>query len=422
MSAGRFGPWTLTFLVVANMIGAGVFTTSGFTLDALGSPHWVLLAWIVGGAIALAGAASYGALSQVMPESGGEYLFLSRAAHPALGYLAGWVSLLAGFTGAIAFAAATFESYVSPKGSPLAALPNDLIAIGVVLLCALAHGVRVHLGAKAQNGIVSLKIACLAGLVLWALGPGAPESWAGVPEVDNPWPGWGAFAGALVWISLSYSGFNAAVYVAGESKDLQRHIPRALVLGTSLVTLFYITLNAIFVYAPPMSEVAGQPDVAAIAARWIGGPGAANLTRAVIALALLTSVSSMLMAGPRVYTKMAEDGFLPKRLISPKGTHRGGILLQSILAIVVLLISSLETLLGYLGLTLSLSAAGSAACLFLPKVRRRASIWLIVPGFYVGATVVSAILLALREPTQVVATALTFLAGGVAYVASSKGR
>lgn len=422
----RFGLWTLAFLVVANMVGAGVFTTSGFTLQSLGSPRLVVAAWLVGGLIALAGAASYGQLIRAMPESGGEYLFLSRAAHPLLGFVAGWVSLFAGFTGAIAFAATAFENYAMPDTVRPAWLPVNVVAVAVVILGGIFHGVRSSVGAFLQNTAVLLKLVLLAGFLLLAAFTTSSGGWQGEPfatdATRDTWSFVMAFATALVWISLSYSGFNAAVYVAEETADPKKIVPRALILGTLVVIVLYVLLNAVFVYAPPANAVAGKEDVAAIAAHWIGGSRLAILVRIIVSIALFTSVSSMMMAAPRVYAKMADDGMLPGFLKFHDGSPRAAISVQLCLAVLFILVSSLQGLLSYLGLTLSLCAACSAACLFLPSVRRTPYLHLssLAPLIYTICTLAAATIMTIGKPAQLIATGLTFLVGALAYVAVTR--
>ncbi len=428
-SSKPFGPWTLTLLVVANMVGAGVFTTSGYTLQALGDPLWVVLAWGVGGLIALSGAASYGQLARLMPESGGEYLFLSRAAHPLLGFIAGWVSLIAGFSGAMAYAATALEDYVLPASTQPDWLPDDALAMGVIVVASILHGIRAWSGAWLQNLAVVFKLTLLCGflaLVAW-FAPSYDWHDEGLAKAvsGNAWNFAAAFAGSLVWISLSYSGFNAAVYVATETRDAERIAPRALWLGTLLVCVLYLLLNTVFVYAPPPEAIAGQVDVAAVAAHALGGDLFAGLVRWTIVLALLTSVLSMMMAGPRVYAKMADDGFLPQWLSFQSDTPRIAIALQMAIAILLVRITSPEELLSYLGLTLSLSAACSAACLFLPGVRSRAprQASLFLPVVYVVSTFVVAGVKMYNDsmeaehhvPKDVVGAAITFALGSVAY-------
>lgn len=425
MRPAPFGLPTLTFLVVANMVGAGVFTTSGFALADLGTPWRVIAAWALGGLIALAGAVSYGRLARSMPESGGEYLFLSRAAHPLLGFIAGWVSLIAGFTGATAFAATAFESYVAPPGVRPPWLPADAVAVAVIVVGGLMHGTRARIGARAQNAVVVIKLLLLAGFFALALGTLHAGNWQGAPLADaprGPWAVASAFAVTLVWISLSYSGFNAAVYVAEEAVETRRNVPVALLRGTLVVFALYMALNAVFVLAPPAELVAGQADVAAVAARWLAGDTVAALVRAIIAFALFTSVSSMLMAAPRVYTKMADDGLLPAFLRFRGETPRAAVIAQVLISVAFVFASTLRDLLSYLGLTLSLSAAVTVACLFLPTVRRdrllgRASV---VPFAYVASTLLVAAVMGWQNPAQVIAAGVTFGAGALAYALTQR--
>lgn len=417
-TARTLGLPSLVSLVIASMIGAGVFTTSGFALSDLGSSGRVMAAWFVGGAIALCGALGYGSLARHVTESGGEYLFLSRLVHPAAGFVAGWVSLLAGFTGAIAFAARAFETYLQPIRP--AWLPDGSIAVGVVLSAAALHGIRTGAGVVAQNLAVGLKLVLIAGFLALAAAAGAPSAGA----VPAPEPGpfrLSAFAGSLVWISLSYSGFNAAVYVAGEARNGAVDTPRALWLGTLIVTAVYLALNAVFVYLPPFAAVAGREDVAAAAAQAIGGAWLGSGIRALIALALLTSVVSMVMAGPRVYARMAADGLFPRWLRFEHGAPGAAVALQAGLAIVVILVADLKELLSYLGFTLSLSAALTVASVFVLARRegdrfRPSPGHPVVPAVYVAATLGLAALAGLREPAQLAAALVTIASGWGAYL------
>jgi amino acid transporter len=414
------GLFSLVCLIIANMIGAGVFTTSGFALGDLGSAHRVTAAWAVGGLIALSGAVSYGGLVRRMTESGGEYLFLSRLIHPVAGFIAGWVSLLAGFTGAIAFAARAFETYAFPTRPDW--LPDGAAACVMVALAALLHGVRVRTGALTQNTAVVFKVTMLAGFLIFAAYVAVTQGAAPAPPPAAAFS-WAAFAGSLVWISLSYSGFNAAVYVAGEAKDAERNAPRALWIGTAVVTVLYVALNAAFVYLPPFESVVGREDVAAAAAQAIGGDAAAVALRFIIVVALVTSVFSLIMAGPRVYARMADDGVFPRFFrFGGHGAPTAAILGQAALAIVVIAVSDLRGLLGYLGFTLSLSAALTVASLFV-LARREGRQAVSVPGypftplFFVLVTLLLAGMAGSREPQQLLAAVITIVSGSVVFYA-----
>ena len=358
-------------LVVANMIGAGVFTTSGFALADLGNRSTVMLAWLIGSLIAICGAISYGQLSQRISESGGEYLYLTRFVHPSVGFVAGWVSLLAGFTSAIAFAALAFESYwLSPESGTFWD-QRGILAIPVILLFAGLHSSALRFGLLTQNWIVAIKLLLIAAFVAFAFSMG-PSSWPGLTISESRQPfSLFAFASSLVWISLSFSGFNAAVYVAGEVKNVKTNVPRAMLLGTVCVSLMYFALNFIFIYGALPDDIERVPEVGLVAAESIGGSNLKFLLRAIISVALLSSVSSMVLAGPRVYAKMAEDGVFPHWIASARSNRPiAAIWLQAIAASVVVYFARLKDLLGYLGFTLSISAAVAVGCVLWTGHRR----------------------------------------------------
>ena len=425
-----------TSIVAASMIGAGVFTTSGYTLTSLQSPGLVVLAWIVAGIIAICGAICYGALAGKFAESGGEYLFLSKMIHPVAGMMAGWVSLLAGFTGAMALAATTFSEYLSPflsweSAEPESiALTKTIVACGIVILMAILHTLGVKVGTRVQDTVVILKFLLIAGFVgvagyvLFATGlldSIAAANTLAEESVETPQeptqPIIIRFATQLVWISLSYSGFQAAVYVAGEVKDAKRNVPRAMYLGTILVTIAYLLLNAIFVFGTPGSEIMEQKQVATLSANAIGGSRFELFTRVVILICLVTSVSALTITGPRVYSKMADDGFLPAVLRFKEGTSPArSIWMQAVLAIIVISISQLPDLLSYLGFTLSISAALTAGLLFFnSELRRNVPMYPMPAVVFVFGTLLTASLGAWGNPIQAFVAVGTIAFGAAMY-------
>jgi APA family basic amino acid/polyamine antiporter len=426
--SASLGLFTLTALVIGNMIGAGVFTTSGFALADLGSPYRVLAAWLVGGLVALCGAVSYGALARVVPESGGEYLYLSKNVHPAAGFIAGWISLLAGFTGAIAYAALTFAAYAGVVSGTGASLYATLV-IGVA---ALLHALRLQQGTWVQNAAVALKLLAMLGFCAVAFFGYSISSWDGLRQIDNgeyavPPFSIAAFALTLMWISFSYSGFNAAVYIAGEVPSARMRVPQALVLGALLTMLYYLLLNSVFVLVPPFDAVAGQEDVAAVAATAVGGPALAAAMRGIIALALFTSVSAMIMVGPRVYAKMADDGLLPAMLRFRRETPTAAVLAQAALAVAVVWIAGLRELLSYLGFTLGLSTAATVASLFVvarrsPDTAQQLPGYPWAPAAFVAFTLFFAALAAARNPWEMVAAVATIGSGALLYFALRRRR
>ena len=416
MPQRSLGLTSATALVVANMIGAGVFTTSGFLLADLGSPWYVLSAWAVGGVQAVLGAMCYGALARRIPESGGEYLFLSRTLHPAAGYIAGWLSMLVGFSAPLAAAAFAFGAYAKPW---LGGVPPALAGSILILAFAAVHAVEVRRGAQVQNAAVLLKVTLIVAFVAIA------ACKIGLPAVqpDPPFPV-AAFGVSLIWISFSYSGWNAAVYVGGEVRDPGKTIPRSLLLGTALVTLLYLALNTVFVFAAPVAELAGKLDVGRVAARAVGGAFFEEAVAGLIALALVSSVSSLVMAGPRVYAQMAADGVLPKGLAATSGPPRAAIALQAALALFFLWSATFDALLTWIGLTLSISTAATVAALIV--LRKREGNALSVPGypvvpwlFLAGVAAMTAFTV-VQRPMESLASFGTILAGLAAWKIQKK--
>jgi APA family basic amino acid/polyamine antiporter len=445
-------------VVAASMIGAGVYTTSGFTLADLGSPHLVLLAWAIGGLIAICGAICYGGLAQQFTESGGEYVFFARAVHPAAGMMAGWVSLLAGFTGAMAFAATTFGGYLhSWHYFPPDTLTAAQIAMLLVLSAAVIHSLGLRRGTRIQNLVVVLKLLLIAMFLVLAYA--MIGSWTGgqpLPQaggIDRPveasvWSEVIVFANALTWISLSYSGFNAAVYMTDEIAEPKRNVPRAMIGGTIAVTVLYLLLNGVFVYAPPADVVAGRPDVATVAAEAIGrqieargitwGAAVGDLVRIAILVGLATSVLALMQTGPRVYQKMATDRLLPgwlggPRVASPDAADEGervtadghsvaAIWLQAVLALIVIQFATLREQLDYLGFTLSICAAicGGLVFLFRDHASKPIRVWGYpwVPLVYVVGTLLIATLTAIRVPVQAGVGLATLAVGVIVYFAA----
>jgi len=412
-------------LVAANMIGAGVFTTSGYALADLGSPVVVLIAWAVGGVIALCGALSYAGLAEQIPGNGGEYLFLSRAVHPLVGFMAGWISLLAGFTAPIAVAAHGLEAYA--QGSFGLDLPGGFLGAGAILLAGITHGIARAPGLRVQDAAVAVKlVAIIAFIVVGAVVLGRADA-IGSPALQSGPVSIPAFAVTLVWISFAYSGWNAAVYVAGELEDPSRTLPRAMIIGTLGVSAIYIALNAVFLFSAPIEALAGKAEIGAIAAEALGGWWLRAALSAVVALGLLTSISAMVMVGPRVYAQMAEDGVFPRSFGAGGEAPHRAIALQVGLALVAFFISDLRDLLLYVGFLLGISASATVACLFLPggRVEGRVSSvpgmpW--VPLLFIVATLGSAGFLVLRQPAQAAFGFATLAIGGLVYWLSRRFR
>jgi APA family basic amino acid/polyamine antiporter len=343
------------------MIGTGVFTSSGLLVGELGGRAAVLSTWALGGLVALCGALVYAELGAMLPRVGGEYVYLSRAFPPVVGFTSGWLALLAGFGAPIAAGAAAFGRYLA------AALPGVPAGLAALLLIAVATAVhardvrgagRLQVGLTAVN-VIAMVALCVAGGVALL----AKASPAAIEPVAPGDVGVHALAVGLVLVSYSYFGWNAAAYVAGELESPQRTLPRALIAGCLLVTGLYVGLNALFLQALPPAALAGQIEVAHLVATALFGPAAARALSLVIALVLAGSVSALTMTGPRVYLAMAEDGLFPRLFAqrNTRGAPSAGVLLQGTLALVLVATATFDALLVYVGFTLSLSAAATIA-------------------------------------------------------------
>jgi APA family basic amino acid/polyamine antiporter len=399
------------------MVGSGVFTTSGFLLSDLGSPALVLAVWGIAGVLALAGATAYAELGTLLPRAGGEYVYLSAAYHPAVGFSSGFVSLVAGFAAPIAAASLAFGRYAAtlwPGTSP------RLCAALLILAATLLHASGTRRGGRAQLALTALNLTLVLGFVLLALGaPGASPG--RLVQISAAPPA--AFAVALIYASYSYLGWNAAAYVAGELREPRRSLPIALLAGCGAVTLLYVLLNAAFLASAPTSTLAGRVEVAHTAAEALWGGSAARLVSALVCVALAGHVSALIMTGPRVYAAMAEDG-----LLWPAFARRGrggapfvSVIVQGALALVAVLSATFEALLLYIGLLLGLSTILAVAAVFVLRrrlphgaaFRTRLHPW--APLAYLGLSIWMTVHAAVARPRESLAGLLTLVAGLAAY-------
>lgn len=409
----RLGLRTATMLVVASMVGSGVFTTTGFLLRDLGSAPAVLTVWLLGGVLATCGALAYAELTAALPENGGEYALLSRIYGspygPALGFLSGWVSLVVGFSAPIAAAAMAFGAYTERV---LPVLDRTALAVGLIGASSVLHAVRVRLGGRVQDAVTLLDLLLIgafvaAGLAMGDLGRLTAEGWTSIPTAL----GTSTAAVGLVYVSYSYSGWNAAAYVAGEVRDPRRTLPRALLLGTSLVTVLYLALNAVYLAGAPPAALSGQLEVAHVAAEHLLGPVAAPWVSGLVAVGLATSVGALTMTGPRIYERMGQDHARLRTLAVRRG--RGGpvraVVLQTVVALLLAVTSTYDALLTYIGFTLALSSGLTVAGVFVlrrrePDLERPYRVWghpvttalaLLLMGWMVALTLVERPLAAL---------------------------
>jgi APA family basic amino acid/polyamine antiporter len=377
MRERRFlGPWSGVGLVAANMIGAGVFLSTGFMAQQMG-PATILLAWLVGALLALAGALAYSAVARLLPRSGGEYRYLSSLLHPALGYLAGWASLLLGFSAPVAVDALAAGAFA---GTLLPGL--DARAVGSALIGALTvlHAAGLRLSRWTQDLLVLVKAALLLGFVGvgLALGRNAWPSWA-PPEAHAGLP-LGAFATSLFFIAFAFSGWNAAAYAAEEFREPERDVPRAMLVGCALVGTLYLLVNWVFVanLTPEQARAVFEYETSRVTLghlvmEGIVGPTGARVMSGFVIVALVSAISAMTFAGPRVYAAMAADGYLPRALAGRAGRPPAwSIVLQGAVALLILHLHEVAEAMQNLGAILTLFAGLTAASLAWVRLRGEA--------------------------------------------------
>lgn len=374
MALGKFRYITITAVIVANMIGTGVFTSLGFQLVDIRSGFALLLLWAVGGLAALCGAISYAELGATFPRSGGEYNFLSRIYHPAAGFVSGWISAAVGFAAPTALAAMTFAAYFT---SSLFGGASDTVekgfAIALLIVLAAVHGTNHRYSGGTQVIFTVLKVVVILVFIL-----------ATLVVVDSPQPVTfapvtgdfsvitsGTFAVALIYVSFAYSGWNAATYLSSEIENPKKTLPWVLITGTSIVTVLYLALNFAFLYTAPMDAMVGEVEVGAIAAQVAFGEVAGSAFGVALALLLISTVSAMTMAGPRVIQVIGEDfprlKFLGK--VNSSGIPTTAIYIQSSIAILFILSSTFESILVFAGFTMALNTFVTVLGLFVVRFR-----------------------------------------------------
>lgn len=438
----RLGLISATTLVVSNMIGTGIFTTTGFLAADLGSPLVVLLIWVVGGVSAMLGAICYSELALNFTSSGGEYLYLTRAYGPTWGFVTGWVSFFAGFSAPIAAAALAFASYIAfffparhaaeiVNWSLFRLGPQQLIACALVVALSLWNCLGIRRSALLQNWLTTLKILLLVIFVVAGLVAGN-GNWSNLSQTTSrsiAMPLWEQFAISLFWIYVSYSGWNAAVYVAEEIQNPRHNLPRALMFGTTIVVVIYFALNVTFLYAIPLESMKGVIPIGALAASRLFGPHTASGFNAIMAFALLSTVNAMIIAGPRVYYAMARAGqfFSPAALVHPRWrTPVNSILAQAACAM-LLALTPFPALIVYIGFTLNVFAVMSVSSLFVFRrrpgwrtVRLVDRTYPLIPVTFILIGSWMIIEGVLKKPAISGLTALTLLTGAVVYRTRSR--
>jgi len=365
----KIGVWTATFMVIANMIGTGVFTSLGFQVADIPSAFPVVLLWVLGGVAALCGALVYGELGTALPRSGGEYHLLSRIMHPVPGFLSGWVSATVGFAAPTALAAIAFSTYLS---TAVEGVPVVHTAAALVVFFTVLHCVSIWWGTRFTNVLTVLKVVLLVVLIGSAYRVATPQDISPFPRPGD----WGlvaspAFAVSLIYVAFAYTGWNAAIYIVGEMENPPRDLPRALFIGTALVLVLYAFVNYGFMYTVPFDELAGQIEVGYLSSSKIYGTVGGSFMALTIALILTSTVSVMIYVGPRIIQVMGEDVPLLKPLAykSARGIPTYAVLVQAAITLGFIYTATFQQVLLYAGFTLNLITALTVTGVFVLRWR-----------------------------------------------------
>jgi len=438
----QLGIGSATALVISNMIGTGILTTSGFLAGQLGSAQLVLLVWAVGAVCALAGAFCYSELGVNFPSSGGEYVYLTEAYGPTWGFMTGWISFFAGFSAPIAAAALAFSDYlghffgalrldsawavVGSGAWELKLGASQLLGSAIIAIFTLINCLGIRRTSRVQNVLTSLKIVIILAFLVagFAFGNGSWDNFSHPAVRTSVTPVFSQFFLSLFYIYVAYSGWNAATYVAEELKHPSRTLPWSLTYGTMLVAALFIALNVLFIYAVPLDAMKGVVAVGALAARHLFGPAVAGIFSAAMALSLLATVNAEVTIGPRVYYAMAKNGafFSMAAKVDPRWhTPVIAIVCQGVCS-VLMTVSPFLNLLLYIGLLLNFFAVLSVGSLF---VFRRRPGWQklgvvsfaypLLPAFFVAVGIWMTILGVMLRPAISAVAVLTVAAGAIVY-------
>ena len=362
----KIGLFSLTNIVIANMIGAGIFTTSGLLMGDLQNPLLMILLWIVGGVIALCGALSYGELGAAMPYAGGEYNFLSKLFHPMYGFLSGWVSFIVGFSAPIAASAIGFSEYLLHAFPQITVSTNfseesirKFMSILVIVLFSMIHLRGIVLGAIVQNYLTILKVGLVIGLIFigFLFGNGDFSHFEQGNPIAVDFGNLKTVGLSLMWIMFAYSGWNASTYIGSEIKNPGKNLSLSLLVGTGIVMLLYFLTNMLFIYAVPPADMEGVIAIGGLAVNNLFNSSANTLISILISFALFSSLSAFIIIGPRVYYAMAKDGYFFKFLAEIHPVFKvpfKAILIQALISIVMVLSGAFDQILTYMGFSLGI--------------------------------------------------------------------
>ena len=442
MTFKKYSRSVATNMVIANMIGTGIFTSIGFQVMnppiGIPDPFAIMFIWLIGGVFALCGATAYAEVATTFRESGGEYTFLSKIYHPIVGFASGWVSIIVGFSAAIAALALASGDYLMPimnemLGSNLPAYVPKVVAISLIMLVTLIQLGGVVTGGLFQNIITTIKLMFILVIIItpFFFLAESGKSHVSFSPTSSSWSTIFSlpFAGSLVYVMFAYSGWNSSSYIAGNMENPKKNLPFSLVTGTAIVTLVYLALTGVFMYVCTFDEMRGKVAIGNIVISKVFNEQAALIFAGLFAVALVSGINAMFIAGPRVAQRMGEDyrifSFLKGQ--NEKGAPVNAILLQTLISITIVLLFDFRMILQYIELTLSLFCLLTVVGVFVIRARKlgdESSIktwgYPFTPLLFIGVTLWMILYFVQMEPIRLVWTGVTILSAVVIYFLSPK--
>ncbi len=412
-------------IVIANMVGTGVFSSLGFQLQSLHNTWTILSLWVIGALFSLLGAFSYAELGTRLPKSGGEYHFLSQIYHPFLGYLSGWVSMTVGFAASIALSAMAMGAYLQD----IMGWPGQVIAISAILVISIIHSFSVQQSSVFQNALTLVKIFLILFLIFFGVTLYTPDnaidfssSWQG--EIFSP-----AYAVSLIYVTYAFSGWNAAAYIVEEIESPKKNLPKALIGGTLLVGVLFVLLQFSFLNQATIGQLKNKVDVGHVVAQIMFGQTGGRTISLLIALLLVASISAMVWVGPRVTQAMARE-YRNWRYFAKENTNGipvRAIVLQATISLFMVVTSSFEQLLIYSGFILQLFTTLSVAGVLVLRWQKRGDEGAykspVFPWFqliFIAFSLWIMIYLLVDKPVESMLGLVNVLVGAISYSWSSK--
>jgi len=419
------GAFDATMIVVGNVIGVGIFTTSGILAQELPNPFYILGIWIVGGILTLAGALTYSELAAAMPRAGGDYNYLKKTYGDWAGFLLGWVYFFIIMPGSIAALSVALVKYLTFFFPGLQSnFTGKILVVGVIFLLSFINYRGIKWGSRIQNFLTILILVTIFSLIIAGLSSHCGDFSHFNFSQNMGFPLKKLLGPAMIAVIFTYSGWFASTYIAGEIKDAEKNLPLSLIWGTLIITVLYLALNFIYLYALPVEEMKGVINIAEKASGALFGSAAAAAASVVIVIAILGSINATIATAPRVYFAMAKDRIFPERLGRLHPKYRSphiAIVVQALLSVILVFWGTFEQLLSYVVFAMLASSIATGLSIFILRIREpqlhrpyKTLGYPFAPALFIGAYLWIAIQIFINKPYEAT-IGMAIIASGIPF-------